>query len=157
MKSSSGRNVHVIKMLAVLGFRERDTRPGPWGGSARAREQQCLGEIPKRFAVGVVLAGIEDSRRSSMSHASSAVAAPARDRQVPDVVLQLAFTEDVIPKSDLLDQFTLAVAQASDAATDSCLRRPMASTWSAIRSWSSLPRAGRSPACGAGCCPVPNS
>ena len=61
--------------------------------------------------VGVEPARAEHLDRQSRPSGRPAVAAPACDRQPADVVLPGAFSKDVIPKADPLDQFTLRVAQ----------------------------------------------
>src|SRR5271165_7352451 len=78
-------------------------------------DEQRLGEIPQSIAVRVVLSRIENLHGHRGTTRGLSVAAPAGDRQLPDKVLQLALSENVIPESHLFNQFTSAVAQTGNS------------------------------------------
>ena len=80
--------------------------------------EQLPGEIPQCVAVGVVVARVEDLNGHRRAARRLPVAAPTGDRKLPDVVLQLPFSEYVVPKAHVLDQFTLGVAQVGDQVVD---------------------------------------
>ena len=113
--SDSAATDGIRRSASMPSSRDDSTRPDPRAGSARGRRAAAR-RSPEGLAVGVGLARAEDLDGHARAAGRPAVAAPAGDRQVPDVVLQPPFAEDVVPESDALDQFTLGVAQPRDPA-----------------------------------------
>ena len=70
------------------------------------RLDQLPRELLQCLAVGIVVAGVEHLDGHRRAARRPARDCSAGDRQAPDVVLQLALTEDVVPESHMLDQFT---------------------------------------------------
>src|SRR5262245_33943516 len=64
---------------------------------------QLAGEIAQRLALRVQVARIEHLDRHRRAAGRPSVAAPAGDRQASDIVLQLPFSKDVVPKTHMLD------------------------------------------------------
>ncbi len=84
---------------------------GKIGSRATSR---AFGEVLERRAVRVALPGAEDLDGHPGTPGRPSVTAPAGDRQAPDILFQPALSEDVVPKPDPLDQFTLGVSQPHD-------------------------------------------
>ena len=84
--------------------------------------EQLPGEIPQCVVLGIVFARVEDLNCHGRSARRLPVATSAGDGKLPHVVLQLPFSEYVVPKANVFDQFTLGVAQVGDQGRLSAIR-----------------------------------